>query len=382
MGAQKVDEKDLADAISAHFNPTPKKEFLPEIHLDWYLPTLVYEKIQTWRAIMQDHPDITGCELAMMPLFGRETNVVQDAVMFGQQVSPGRVIRTQPATDEVYQKIKSTNSTRKQQLNLGGIFHYHPQGFLVPSSGLDGDLTDFEKITRWNMNYQTHYGWRDVTDEFAMAGSEEHLQAALRKKDAAIVGSKREIVFKVEVGYSLFLIFNEGASPWIGVGVCQKESFNGRNTYHLLTPEDGLVLHVEDIPCRAKIDYQKMQKEIEIYVKPIEYALPARPSVQTLVNALAVYYPQPSSGFNTPNLLPDLNQNMPLTATELLNLIGDYLRFAEDSADARSIRFVYDLLATQIQPGGNYDAQLSAVQTALASLSPSYSQVLKLKNGK
>ena len=147
-------------------------------------------------------------------------------------------------------------------------------------------------------------------------------------------------------------------------------AFNGAVSYSLLTPKDGIYVTMHDVSCTAILDRERIRTEIGLYVQP--YATPdvvARPDLDEVIRYAAPY---------SADIAPVIQEHMPMTAAELVAVLGDYLRFSDGKKGDAGIRHVYDLLHNAVSLS-TYPEQLRAVEDALAELSSTYSQVLALK---
>jgi len=361
---------------------TPKiseiTEIAPQIPKSWTLPYSVHAATVLHRIIMGcvfDH--LSGCELGLMNVFSPDMPTkVNDVLLFEQKVSPGRIVYSDSAADEVYQRVEQINLETQSQLYIGGSTHFHPGGIPGPSGE---DLANYEMLTKFNWKYQNFFGWVDVTDEFAKVGSENDIHTALDRKDAVLLTdaeSQQRLFFKVKYGYSLFLIISPDAdTPWAGLGEYKEYCFNGGpKRYRLLEAKDGLELAIVSDGTVRERNRDIIAMDIAKYVSRLEAPAPAREVLTAEIMNSSIVRAHPE-------LVSDLEASIPPTAEEVMALLGDFLRFGTPTKEAEAVKVVHALLSRVYTGKGTYDDQFAEAQKILRGISPAYDAAMKLKNG-
>lgn len=380
-----VESLDEADEAFLAGRPVRPKEVqtletIVDIPNQWTLPASVDYKIRLGIQILDTFQELEGCEVGFMNVFGNDPTHLQDILLFNQLVRGGTVDYSDESAAEVYRRVDlldfNLDKTSMRELNLGGITHLHPGGVSGPSSL---DLKKFEECTWYNMWHQDLFGWVDATKEFETVVSEKDIRAALKTKDAVLLTEHLDTkaFFKVQYGYSLFLIYGRSdEKPWFGVGECKKYCFDGGpKSYRLLEERDGIHLNIVDDDQSIKATPKEMEDDIRRYVRLLIIPQPKRPSVIPVsVTAMPFVYEHPE-------IVGSIEDKMPATASEFFSLLGDFSRFEGNSPDALAVRRVHELFSNVYRDGRPYDQQIRDATAVLRQLSPAYDAAMKLKNG-
>ncbi|MDD5193077.1 MAG: hypothetical protein PHF67_00670 [Candidatus Nanoarchaeia archaeon] len=367
------------ESVVGHKSETA--ETLIQTPLKWVLPRSVDRKIKEYVSVMDEHfPYLRRFEVGFMNVYGESSpNRIEDAMLMHQLVSPGLVDYSAASADEFLRRLDSINEEKRENpLRLFGITHIHPGEFLEPSHV---DLDTFKKFTGDNWVYQNFYGWADVSNEFAQVDTRDNIREALKSQDGVVLRDRGEpkIYFRVNQGYSLFLIYCRGIEePWFGLGEYKKYCFNGGpESYRLLEKRDGLELKVED-DVVSEFDSEMIRAEINYHVKPLVIPEIKRPTViPRSIQHSSIFY-------HDPQLLRDLERKLPMTGGDLFRLLNHFMTFARSDpkanmADVQTVQRVLDLFGNPFVNGSGYEQQYNSVDGILRGVSPSYCNAMELK---